>query len=128
MHELEFQNKVEELIYKLPILCGARESWGRSGLLQYHDELNNPQFYERVEGESFEDRCESYAAFVDHAADRDKAFYGLGLLALIDANHKRNEISAAGLREQLSALSGNYPDVDKIITFDEASVQTFWAP
>lgn len=121
-------NKVVELIRKLPELCGARGSWGRSGEIQYKDELEHPEFYPRIQGESFQDRCESYVAFVDHCTDRDKAFYGLGLLELVDANHKQNEVEAMALRDQLSALSGTFTDVDAILSYDEASKLFAWSP
>ena len=121
-------NKVQELILHLPAMCGARGSWGRSGELQYLDEIEHPEFYSRVQGESFHDRCESYVAFVDHCTDRDKAFYGIGLLALVDANHKQNEVEAMALRDQLSALAGAFEDVDAILSYDEAVELFGWAP
>jgi hypothetical protein len=121
-------NKIQELILRLPAMCGARGSWGRSGELQYLDELNHPEFYSRVQGESFQDRCESYVAFVDHCTDRDKAFYGIGLLALVDANHKQNEVEAMALRDQLSSLAGTFSDVDAILPYDEAAKLLAWSP
>ena len=121
-------NKIEELISKLPGLCGARGSWGRSGKLQYLDELEHPEHYASVPGETFEQRCESYAAFVDHCQNRDKAFYGIGLLALVDANHKGNEVEANALKDQLGPLDGEYTDVDEIITFEEATKTFAWSP
>jgi hypothetical protein len=119
-------NKIEKLISELPGLCGAKASWARSGVLQYHDELEHPEHYERIPGELFEERCESYASFVDHCKDRDKAFYGLGLLAVVDANHKGNEVEASALKDQLRSLAGHFPDVDEIMTFDEAAALDFW--
>lgn len=121
-------NKIEQLIKELPGLCGARVSWGRSGKLQYIDELEHPEHYASVPGESFEQRCVSYTAFVDHCHDRDKAFYGLGLLAIVDANHKGNEVEASALKDQLGPLAGEYTDVDEIITFEEAAAMFTWSP
>lgn len=108
------------------MLCGAKASWGRSGFLQYRDEIEHPEFYERDPGESFEQRCVSYAAFIEHCQDREKALYGLGLLALVDANHKGSEAEACSLKDRLEPLAGEYADIDQIITFDEASTLDFW--
>jgi len=125
---MEFKSNVEELIFKLPSLCGARESWGRSGWLQYLDESHNPQFYARIDGEMFEQRAESYAAFRHFCTDPMKANYGLGLLAIVDANHKGFIELSKDLQKEFAPYAGKYQDIDLIITFEQASVQSFWAP
>lgn len=124
----ETKNKVRELIRKLPELCGARGSWGRSGEIQYIDELEHPEFYPRIQGESFQQRCESYVVFVHFCDNFDKAIYGIGLLELVNANSQKDEAMAMNLRNKLSKSSGAYADIDAIMTFDEASALLGWSP
>jgi hypothetical protein len=120
-------NKVQELIRKLPAMCGAKDSWGRSGELQYMDELTHSEPFKRVEGESFHDRCVSYVAFEHFCTDVAKANYGIGLLQIVDAHSKGDEATMNELIIELEPVAHLFTDVSNIMTLKEAT-ESFWAP
>jgi hypothetical protein len=121
-------NKIEELISKLPGLCGARGSWGRSGKLQYLDELEHPEYYPRIPGESFSDRCESYVAFAYLAQDTLKADYGIKVLELADASAHGDVSNRDALKAELATKEHLYPDIQSIISVEEAAKVLAWSP
>jgi hypothetical protein len=121
-------NKIEQLIKELPGLCGAKQSWARSGVFQYHDEIAHPEFYPRVTGESFFDRCISSTSLVDDAKDYYKAAYGINLLELADASAHGDVSRRDEIKSELSPKEHLYPDISKIMTVDEASKVLAWSP
>lgn len=119
--------KVLDLILKAPQLCGVEQyaRWSRLGRMLYFHELDEPMSeFAAKDGESFMDRVQVWD-WSFYARDIEKAKHVFKLLELVDANH--NSKVTQEHQMYVVSYSGQFPDVDQIMTPQEA-IESFWAP